>query len=182
MKTTIQWKRFASFALFLSLTWMLCLQPIDTGRTQDKTGDAASASPRAENSLDLRGDVPNPQRIGTIELRTPDSHDPAKEIVYSGTPLVEVLKAGGLRLDAGETGIRETVKMTVLVEAADGYQAAFSLAELDPEFTDRVTLLADTKDGQPLSSREGPFRIIVPNEKRPTRWVRQVKAVTVRKD
>jgi len=117
-----------------------------------------------------------------VELRTPDSHDPAKEIVYSGTPLVEVLKAGGLRLDAGETGIRETVKMTVLVEAADGYQAAFSLAELDPEFTDRVTLLADTKDGQPLSSREGPFRIIVPNEKRPTRWVRQVKAVTVRKD
>jgi len=69
MKTTIQWKRFASFALFLSLAWMLCLQPIDTGRTQDKTGDAASASPRAENSLDLRGDVPNPQRISTIQLR-----------------------------------------------------------------------------------------------------------------
>ena len=80
------------------------------------------------------------------------------------------------------TGIRETVKMTVLVEASDGYRAAFSLAELDPEMTDRVVLLADTKDDQPLSPREGPFRIIVPGEKRPARWVRQVRALTVRKN
>ena len=77
------------------------------------------------------------------------------------------------------TGIRETVKMTVLVEASDGYRAAFSLAELDPELTDRVILLADTKDGQPLPPREGTFRIIVPGEKRPARWVCQVRAVTV---
>ena len=77
---------------------------------------------------------------------------------------------GGRLLDPGMTGIRETVKMTVLVEASDGYRAAFSLAELDPEMTDRVVLLADTKDGQPLSPREGPFRIIVPGEKRPARW------------
>jgi hypothetical protein len=48
--------------------------------------------------------------------------------------------------------------------------------------TDRVVLLADTKDGQPLPTREGPFRIIVPDEKRPARWVRQVRAVTVRKN
>ena len=80
------------------------------------------------------------------------------------------------------TSIRETVKMTVLVEASDGYRAAFSLAELDPEMTDRVVLLADTKDGQPLSPREGPFRIIVPGEKRPARWVRKVRALTVRKN
>jgi hypothetical protein len=42
--------------------------------------------------------------------------------------------------------------------------------------------LADTKDGQPLPPREGPFRIIVPGEKRPARWVRQVSAVTVHKN
>ena len=80
---------------------------------------------------------------------------------------MEVLKAGGLLLDSGMAGIRETVRMTVLVEATDGYRAVFSLAELDPELTDRVILLADTKDSQPLPPREGPFRIIVPGEKRP---------------
>jgi DMSO/TMAO reductase YedYZ molybdopterin-dependent catalytic subunit len=190
MKMMIRWKRFASCVLFLSLTWMLCLRSIDSGWTQDKTGDAVGADPQAENSLDLRGDLPNPRRIGASELhklprvvaRTTDPHDPGKEIVYSGIPLVEVLKAGGLLLDSGMAGIGATVTMTVLVEATDGYRAAFSLAEIDPEFTDRVILLADTKDSQPLPPREGPFRIIVPGEKRAARWVRQVRAITVRKD
>jgi hypothetical protein len=48
--------------------------------------------------------------------------------------------------------------------------------------TDHVILLADTKDGQPLPPREGPFRIVVPGEKRPARWVRQVTALEVRKN
>ena len=117
-----------------------------------------------------------------MEVRTTDPHDPGKENIYCGNPLVQVLKAGGLLLDSGMAGIRETVTMTVLVEGTDGYRAAFSLAELDPELIDRVVLLADAKDGQPLPAREGPFRIIVPGEKRPARWVRQVKAVTVRKN
>ena len=169
---------------------MLCLRSIDSGWAQDKTGEAVGANPQAEDVLDLRGDLPNPRRIDASELhklprveaRTTDPHDQGKEITYSGTPLVEVLKAGGLLLDSGMAGIRETVTMTVLVEATDGYRAVFSLAELDPELIDRVVLLADTKDGQPLPPREWPFRIIVPGEKRPARWVRQVKAVTVRKN
>ena len=68
MKTTIQWKRFASFALFLSLTWVLCFQAADTGWTQDKTGEATSVNPQAENFLDLRGDVPNPQRVDPVPM------------------------------------------------------------------------------------------------------------------
>ncbi len=189
MKMTIQWKRFASFLLLLSLTWMLCLWSVDSGWTQDKTGEGIGASPQPDNFLDLRGDLPNPQRIDTVdlhklpqaEIHTPDPHNPGKEIVYSGTPLIEVLKAGGLLL-SGMAGIREIVTMTVAVEATDGYRALFSLAEFDPELTDRVILLADTKDGGPLPAREGPFRIIVPGEKIPARWVRQVRAITVRKN
>ena len=38
-------------------------------------------------------------------------------------------------------GLRDAVKMTVLVEAIDGYQTAFSTAELDPALTDRVILM-----------------------------------------
>jgi DMSO/TMAO reductase YedYZ molybdopterin-dependent catalytic subunit len=140
--------------------------------------------------LDLLGDLPHPRRIDAselhrmprLEVRTTDPRDPGKEIAYSGTPLVETLKTAGLLLDSGMAGLRETVKMTVIVEATDGYRAVFSLAELDPEFTDRIFLLADTKDGQPLPPREGPLRIIVPGDKRPARWVRQVKALTVRKN
>jgi hypothetical protein len=92
---------------------------------------------------------------------------------------VEVLKAGELPLDFGMAGIREIVTMTVVIEAADGHRAVFSLAELCPDFFDRVTLLADTKNKQPLPPGEGPFRIIVPGDKLRGRWVCQVKAVAV---
>jgi hypothetical protein len=102
----------------------VCLQSIDSGWAQDKTGDEVGANTQAEDLLDLRGDVPNPRRIDAHELqklpraetRTTDPHDPGKEIVYSGTPLVEVLKAGCLLLDPDMAAIRETVTMTVLVE------------------------------------------------------------------
>jgi hypothetical protein len=55
----------------------------------------------------------------------------------------------------------------------------FALPELDPGFTDRVILLADKGDGHPLDGKEGPFRIIVPGEKRMARWVRQVTILRV---
>ena len=51
--------------------------------------------------------------------------------------------------------------------------------DLDPDFTDRVILLADRRDGHPLSSKEGPFRIVVPGEKRHARWVREVTALVI---
>ena len=53
------------------------------------------------------------------------------------------------------------------------------MAELDPAFTDRVILLADRADGQPLDNKAGPFRIVVPGEKRMARWVRQVIVLKV---
>jgi hypothetical protein len=139
------------------------------------------------NPLHLRGDQENPRRISASELHelpraevwTTDPLNSGKDVVYSGTPFVEVLKAGGLPLGSGMTGIREIVTMTVFIEAADGHRAVFSLAELCPDFFDRVTLLADTKDKQPLPPGEGPFRIIAPSEKLRGRWVSQVKAVAV---
>jgi DMSO/TMAO reductase YedYZ molybdopterin-dependent catalytic subunit len=189
MNVTTWSNRFACYALLSILAGMLCLWSIDGAWAQDKSGDADGANARAEDHLDLRGDVPDPRRIDLAdlhklprtEIRTTDPHDPSKEIIYSGTPLVELLKAGGLQLDSDTAHFREMVAITVLIEAADGYRAAFASAELDPELTDRIILLADTKDGQPLPPGEGPFRVIVPGEKRPARWVRQVKVVTVRK-
>lgn len=139
------------------------------------------------NSPHLRGDQENPRRISASELHklpraevwTTDPLNSGKDVVYSGTPFMEVLKAGGLSLGSGTASFREIVTMTVFIEAADGHRAVFSLAELCPDFFDRVTLLADTKNKRPLPPGEGPFRIIVPSEKLRRRWVCQVKAVAV---
>ena len=67
----------------------------------------------------------------------------------------------------------------MLAEASDGYRVLFSIAELDARFTDRVVILADRKDGQPLPAAEGPYRLIVPGEKRPARWARQVTRISL---
>jgi DMSO/TMAO reductase YedYZ molybdopterin-dependent catalytic subunit len=186
MKVTFSWVRFSFATLLLILTWTTCLAPND-GMAQ---GDTANINAQAATSLEIVGDLPNPRRIDATELHrlqraevhATDARESGKEIVYTGTPFIEVLKAAGLQLDPGMQRIRRTVALSVIIEAIDGYRAVFSLAELDPELTDRVILLADTKDGQPLSPNEGPFRIIVPSEKRSARWVRQVKAVTVRQN
>jgi len=53
------------------------------------------------------------------------------------------------------------------------------MAELDTALTDKGILLADTRDGRPLTAPEGPFRIIVPDEKEPARWAKQVWAIYV---
>jgi hypothetical protein len=65
----------------------------------------------------------------------------------------------------------------LLVTAHDGYRAIFSLPELDPAFTETHALLADRMDGEALTSREGPLRLVLPSEKRETRWVRMVEKI-----
>jgi hypothetical protein len=55
----------------------------------------------------------------------------------------------------------------------------FALMELDKEFTDKQIILADKVDGNALPATEGPFRIIVPDDKKAARSIRQVTALTV---
>jgi hypothetical protein len=63
----------------------------------------------------------------------------------------------------------------------DGYRVVFALPEIDPDMTDKVVLVADRKNGKPLAGGEGPFRVIVPDDKRPARWVKQVSKISVLK-
>lgn len=84
----------------------------------------------------------------------------------SMTPLGESLRGDGLRCYAS-------------VEAEGGYAVVFSLPELDPTFSGRSIILADEQDGKPLDAQNGPYRIIVPDEKRPARWVRMVNTIRI---
>src|SRR5882762_1831877 len=40
-------------------------------------------------------------------------------------------------------------------------------------------LLVDKREGKPLGDKEGPFRIVILDEKRMARWVRQVKMLKI---
>jgi len=100
-----------------------------------------------------------------------------KDHTYTGVVLSDILtKAGGTM---GQQLKGENLTKYLLVEASDGYQVVFALAELDKSFTDRVIILADMIDGKPLSPGDGPFRIIVQDEKKPARCMKQVTGMKV---
>lgn len=110
-----------------------------------------------------------------IEQRV-KGHD-GKESVYSGVALTELLSRVAAPLGSQLRG--KALSQYLLVQATDGYQVVFALPELDSAFTKQVIFLADRRDGQPLSGDQGPYQVIVPNEQKHARWIRQVTALKV---
>lgn len=100
-----------------------------------------------------------------------------KEHIYKGVAVAGILELAGVTTGAQLKG--EHLSKYLLVKCADGYAVVFSLAELDAAFTDKVVLLADEVDGQPLPADKGPWRIIVPGEKKPARSCYSVQSFTI---
>ncbi len=96
---------------------------------------------------------------------------------FEGVALKTVLEKGGVEFGHSMRG--ERLASCLLVEAADGYSAVIALPEIDPEFTDKQIVLAFLQDGKPLDAKAGPYRIVIPDEKRMARWVRQVTTLKI---
>jgi DMSO/TMAO reductase YedYZ molybdopterin-dependent catalytic subunit len=99
---------------------------------------------------------------------------------YAGVLLASVLTKADVTLGASLKG--KLLANSLVVDAADKYRVVFSLPEVDPEWTDNVVLLATSRNGEPLDAAHGPFQIIVPGDKRHSRWVKQVSRLAVRSD
>jgi hypothetical protein len=97
--------------------------------------------------------------------------------MFEGVPLKAVLDKAGVGFGENLKGKR--MASCLLVEAADGYRVVIALPEIDPAFTDKQIILAFLKDGKPLGEKEGPYRIVIPDEKRMARWVRQVTTLKI---
>jgi hypothetical protein len=96
---------------------------------------------------------------------------------YRGVPLGDLLRLVGSPASDSIRGA--ALAQYVVVEATDAYRVVFAIAELDTGFTDKSVFVADAKNGAPLDSSEGPFRLIVVGEKRPARWVRGVAKIRI---
>jgi len=98
---------------------------------------------------------------------------------FSGVPVAKILEKAGITF--GESLRGKRLASCLLVEAADGYRVVIALPELDPGFTDKQILLVDKRETHPLDDddKEGPYRIVIPDEKRMARWVRQVKTLKI---
>ena len=146
---------------------------------------SAQTNQPAPTVLKIDGEVTRPLTMSASDISklprrkaTAKDHD-SKSVVFEGVALVDLLKAAGVEF--GEKLRGKNLALFLVAEATDGYRAVFALPELDPAFVDQEIILADTRDGQALSAAEGPWKIIVPNEKRHGRWVRQVMRLTVKR-
>ena len=107
-----------------------------------------------------------------VSVEQPDQYG-----IFGGVALIDILSRAGVASGA-DLDDKDLTKI-VLVTGANGQRAAFALAELDRGATDRVILVADSKDGKPLPRDAAPYQLVAPGEKRPGRWVRQIIAIDV---
>lgn len=155
----------------------LCLALLTLVMVAGVAAQQKPASLRIEGFVDKPGtfDAKSFAGLKRITLKVDDHGEPA---VYEGVSLTEVLALAGAPVADRMRGAQ--LSLVVVARGADDYVVAYSLAELDPGFTDRVAILADRRDGKLLAENAAPFQIIVPGEKKHGRWIRQVVSLTVK--
>jgi DMSO/TMAO reductase YedYZ molybdopterin-dependent catalytic subunit len=147
-----------------------------------QAGATAAAAATAE--LKIGGAVETPLTLSIDDLKkmprkklsVVNPHEKKTE-VYEGVAVQELLHRAGAPQGGQLRGAAMT--LTVVAEGSDGYKAVFAIAELDPDFQDAEVIVADTVDGGPIGPNQGPLRIVAPHDKRPARWVRMLKSLTV---
>ena len=104
-----------------------------------------------------------------------NSHTNADES-YAGVPLVTLLAM--VNAPIGKELQKEGFTSYLIATGSDGYSVVLSLAEVDPSFHGGQVLVADARNGQPLA-KSGPFQLIVSEDMRPARWVRNLYSITL---
>ncbi|HSY73488.1 MAG TPA: molybdopterin-dependent oxidoreductase [Alloacidobacterium sp.] len=111
----------------------------------------------------------------TVTVHNP--HTNADE-TYSGVPLIELLKQVGAPTGRDVHG--KALSEYVVATGSDGYKAVLALAEVEPDFHPGDVLVADTMDGKPMDAKTGPFRLVVSDDKRPARSVRNLVSIELK--
>jgi DMSO/TMAO reductase YedYZ molybdopterin-dependent catalytic subunit len=142
-----------------------------------------AAQPSAGQILTVEGEVTKRLDLNPSDLKNfPFTEVMAKDrsgnlLIFKGTLLATILDSAGVTMGKDLRG-GNLVKY-VLITGADGYQVTFSLPEIDPEFTANTVLLATHANGELLPKAEGPFRLIAPQDKQQSRWVRQISSIKI---
>ncbi len=111
----------------------------------------------------------------TVTIHNP--HENADE-AYSGVPLIELLKQVGAPVGKDVHG--KALAEYVIATGSDGYKAVLALAEVEPDFHPGDVLVADVMNGKPIDAKTGPFRLVVSDDKRPARSVRNLISVELK--
>lgn len=102
-----------------------------------------------------------------------------KTTVYSGPRLDDLLRDIGVLMGSRihGTGVNDVLFIT----GADKYRVVLTLPEVDPSFHKGArVILADQADGKPLDAHDGPFRLVIDGDLKPSRSVHSVVAIELK--
>jgi len=136
---------------------------------------------RAQTSIDVVGPDGHKAAVSLhgLERRSVTTADRAGiTTIHEGVLLRDVLAKAKVPL--GDELRGKALARAIVATAVDGYQVAYAIAEVDAAFNDHLVLIVDRRNGQPLLPDSGPLQIVVPQDKRPARWIRQVITLEVK--
>ena len=106
-----------------------------------------------------------------------NEHTKADE-TYSGVRVADLLA----KMDAplGNKLRGAALSAYLVATGSDNYVAVIALAEADPSFHPGDVIVADAMNGQQLDVKSGPFKLVVTEDKRPARWVRNLVSLELK--
>lgn len=120
----------------------------------------------------------SPEEIAALPHKTVsvfNSHTKANQ-TYSGVALTDLLAKVGV--PRGEEVKGRLFMAAIIAEGTDKYGVVYALAEVDPSIHTGDVIVADSVDGQKLG-KEGAFKMVSTEERRPARWVRNLTEISV---
>jgi hypothetical protein len=115
--------------------------------------------------------------VSHITVTIHNVHTNADE-TYSGVRVSDLLAKLGVPLGNDLRG--KGLANYIVATGSDGYKAVLALGEVDPSFHPGEVLVADTMDGKPLDAHSGPFKLVVTEDKRPARSVRNLISIELK--
>ena len=140
-----------------------------------QTGSSVLKLENGSQQVTVLADALKSMAHKTVTVHNP--HTNADE-TYSGVPLIELLKQVGAPTGRDVHG--KALSEYVVATGSDGYKAVLALAEVEPDFHPGDVLVADTMDGKPMDAKTGPFRLVVSDDKRPARSVRNLVSIQLK--
>ncbi|MGA8274384.1 MAG: molybdopterin-dependent oxidoreductase [Candidatus Sulfotelmatobacter sp.] len=148
---------------------------------------AVGMSAAAADTLQLRTPSHDPINLTAADLKAlphitvtiRNSHTDADE-TYAGVRLADLFMKMKLGAPLGSELRGKALSGYIVATGSDGYRAVLALAEIDPSFHPGEVLVADLMNGKPLDEHSGPFKLVVTEDKRPARSVRNLVSLELK--
>jgi hypothetical protein len=113
-----------------------------------------------------------PQKTVTVH----NEHTKADES-YTGVLLGDLLAKYGFPVD--KTTQRKMLRSYLVAEGTDKYWVLYSVTEIEGSEHNGEVIVATNMGGKPLGD-DGKFKLVDSGDKKPQRWVRNLKSITVK--